>query len=142
MRVAVGSAADGVRGFVASHTEAELTLAAIPAGGPDRIAAYADIELLVLLGCSQEVDSFVRRTLGDLVRADQDARRLRHAISAYLRTGGNVDITSRLLTVHQNTVRYRIGQAEDILGYPIRKASPELTVALQHLASYHADGAL
>lgn len=142
IRVAVGSSPSGVDGFIASHTEAERTLSVIPADETARIERYSEVELVVLLGCSQEVDTFVVRTLGDLIRDDEHTQRLRETVAAYLDNGGNVDDASRRLTVHRNTIRYRIGQAEEILGHSISKVSPEITVALRHHLAYHSDGSL
>lgn len=140
LRVAIGSTGEGMGGFVSSHDESTLTLDAVPVVPTGSILAYDDVELLVLLGCSPPVDDFVRRTLGALIRDNDDSQRLRQTAVAFLECGGNVDAASRRLTVHRNTVRYRLGQVEEVLGRPISKVGPELTMALRHLASYHADG--
>jgi hypothetical protein len=141
-RVAVGSPAAGVAGFVSSHREALATLAILAPDGTAQVQAYAEAELVVLLGCSAEVDRFVVRTLGDLVRDDEHAHRLRETVAAYLLHGGNVDEASRRLMVHRNTVRYRVGQAEQLLGRSITRLNAEIAVALRHLAAHHADGSL
>lgn len=140
LRVAVGSTGEGVQGFISSHLSAQLTLDALPVTSKGGILAYDDAELIVLLGCSKQVDQFVERTLGALIEGDEDTVRVRQTVAAFLECGGNVDAASRQLTVHRNTVRYRLGQAEKALGSPIAKVAPELTVALRHRAAYHADG--
>ncbi|MDN5744374.1 MAG: helix-turn-helix domain-containing protein [Nocardioidaceae bacterium] len=141
-RVAVGSATPHVAGFISSHHEALRTLSLLRPDGTAQIQAYADAELLVLLGCSPEVDRFVVNTLQGLVRDDAHTQRLRETIAVYLYGGGNVDDAARRLTVHRNTIRYRIAQAEELLGQPIARLNAEVTVSLRHLDAHHRDGSL
>lgn len=138
LRVALGSTQGGPSGFVASHHHALLVLDAMPVTPTGSIESYGDVELLVLLGCSADVDDFVRRTLGPLILDDEDCTRLRQTVSAFLESGGSVDAASRLLMIHRNTVRYRLTQVEKALGKPIARVWPELTVALRHFAAFHA----
>lgn len=135
--VGVGSAAPGVAGFIASHREA---LGALRVASPEStrwLALYTDVELPVLLGCSPEVDRFVARQLGPLTGEDEGSQRIRETLSAYLDTGGSAEEAARLLVVHRNTVRYRLGQAEQMLGHPIARISPQLAVALRHHELFH-----
>ncbi|HVK29376.1 MAG TPA: helix-turn-helix domain-containing protein, partial [Nocardioides sp.] len=48
---------------------------------------------------------------------------------------------ARALVVHRNTIRYRLGQAEELLGRPIAKISAELAMALRHHELFHATAA-
>lgn len=139
--VAIGSAASGVPGFIQSHTEAAGALGVSSRSAGSRIVRYDDVELLVLLGCTPDVDRFVRRTLGDLAGDDEGSRRIRETVVAFLETGGNADEAARRLTVHRNTIRYRLGQAEEALQRPVTKISPELAIALRHHEAFHDDGA-
>ena len=140
--VGVGTPSHGVRGFADSHTEALGALQVIGTRDAARINVYADVELLVLLGCSPEVDRFVVRTLGGLTSDEETAQRIRETVDAYLSSGGSVDEASRRLMVHRNTIRYRLGQAEELLGRPVGKISTEVSLALRHLSAFHADGSL
>ncbi|WP_460787111.1 PucR family transcriptional regulator [Nocardioides maradonensis] len=140
--VGVGTPSHGVRGFADSHTEALGALQVIGTRDTARINVYADVELLVLLGCSPEVDRFVVRTLGGLTSDEESAQRIRETVDAYLSSGGSVDEASRQLMVHRNTIRYRLGQAEELLGRPVGKISTEVALALRHLSAFHADGSL
>ncbi|GAB4002986.1 PucR family transcriptional regulator [Nocardioides ultimimeridianus] len=140
--VGVGTPSHGVRGFADSHTEALGALQVIGTRSAAHINVYADVELLVLLGCSAGVDRFVARILGDLAGEEESAQRIRETLDAYLTSGGNVDESSRRLMVHRNTIRYRLGQAEELLGRPIGKISTEISLALRHLSAFHPDGSL
>lgn len=139
LRVAIGPTREGLSGFVRSHGEAVRTLdtvAPAPSGG---IVAYRDVELIVLLGCSEQVDDFVTRTLGGLSGDSDEAHRLRQTASAYLDSGGSVEGAGQQLTVHRNTVRYRLGRIEEVLGQPLERISSEVALSLRHLACYHAN---
>ena len=53
--------------------------------------------------------------------------------SAYLESGGSLEGTARLLFVHPNTVRYRIGKVADLTGYQLSdpRDANTIRVALQ-----------
>ncbi|WP_377325635.1 PucR family transcriptional regulator [Pimelobacter simplex] len=135
--VGVGSATTGIAGFAASHREAQGALRVTTPDTPDWLALYTDVELPVLLGCSPEVDRFVGRQLGPLVGEDESTQRIRETLTAYLDSGGSAEEAARALVVHRNTIRYRLGQAEEMLGHPIARISPQLAVALRHHDLFH-----
>ncbi|WGY02308.1 helix-turn-helix domain-containing protein [Nocardioides sp. QY071] len=135
--VGVGSATPNIAGFVASHREAQGTLRVTAPDSDDWLAVYADVELPVLLGCSPEVDRFTTRQLGPLAGEDEGVQRIRETLTAYLDSGGSAEEAARTLVVHRNTIRYRLGQAEEMLGRPITRISPQLSVALRHHALFH-----
>lgn len=135
--VGVGSATPGIAGFVASHREAQGALRVTTPDTSGWLALYTDVELPVLLGCSPEVDRFVARELGPLVGEDESTQRIRETLTAYLDSGGSAEEAARALVVHRNTIRYRLGQAEEMLGHPIARISPQLAVALRHHELFH-----
>lgn len=129
----VGTAGESLDGFVVSHEEAAAAhRLARRNGGGAALTSYDSVELLVLLGESAAVDRFVARQLGDLAGDDSGAQRLRETLEAYLDHGGSIDATAAALTVHPNTVRYRIGQAAEALGRPVGRYDGDLAVALRH----------
>ena len=128
IRVAVGVTAAGVDGFRNSHREAVAArdLADVIA---DPLVAYADVEVVSLLARDRvAMQSFVRRELGDLAADEDAAERLRETVLAYLDAG--MDGAAARLAIHRNTVRYRLRQAEDLLGRPVTERRRELELAL------------
>jgi hypothetical protein len=138
--IGVGSSVSGLDGFATSHEEARAAHTIAARSPEPALTRYRDVELVSLLDCNPRVDRFMHRVLRDLAGAEESAARLRETVATFLRHGGNVDETARELSVHRNTVRYRLGQAETLLGRPVGKLGPELGVALQHHDVHHADG--
>ncbi|HWJ10098.1 MAG TPA: helix-turn-helix domain-containing protein [Nocardioides sp.] len=136
--VGVGTSTLGTAGFVASHREALGALRVAAPGDTTWLTRYDEVELPVLLGCSPEVDRFMARQLGPLVGdADEAMARIRETLAAFLGSGGSAEEAARALVVHRNTIRYRLGQAEELLGRPIAKISPDLSLALRHHELFH-----
>ncbi|GAB7144125.1 PucR family transcriptional regulator [Mycobacterium riyadhense] len=133
VRVAVGEPARGIAGFRASHFEAleaqrVAALAARPVGSVTR---YHNVSLRAIATADiDQARAFVRRELGRLGSDDETTRRLAATLRTYLDENCSRGRTATRLHVHENTVAYRVRQAEEILGRSIDRRTLELRVAL------------
>jgi len=134
-RAAMGITADGSEGFRQSHREAvDAQRWAVATGSSERLASYADVELACLVGGDgPRVRGLIARELGALAKDGAGLERVRETLTAFLMFGGSVDRTASHLTVHKNTVRYRLAQAEELIGHPLTDRRTEIAVALHCL---------
>jgi purine catabolism regulator len=88
--------------------------------GPTAVVHFDDLgvfRLLSLIEDRGELDRFVAETLGDLAdRTSAEAATLRETLQVLLDTNLNVAETARELHFHYNTLRYRIGKIERLVG--------------------------
>ncbi|GIH76696.1 PucR family transcriptional regulator [Planobispora longispora] len=102
--------------------------------GPGAVAHFDQLgvyRLLSLVGDTDELHAFVRETLGRLA-SDDDAENadLRRTLQVLLETNLNVAETARRLHFHYNTLRYRIGKLERLLGNFTEDAHLRLNLTL------------
>lgn len=131
-RVTVGNCHPGVSGFRISHSEA---VAVVSVANPDAVVTrFSDGELACLVAGTLDAEArsaFVVRELGGLADAGEISQRLRDSLRAYLASGCDAVTTAEQLALHPNGVRYRIRQAEKLIGHPLNLRRGHLEVALE-----------
>lgn len=127
--VAVGDAGRGLDGFRDSHREAQLALR--HGRGEQGVVRYRDLGAASLLASdARRARRFVERELGALAAGDDATARVRATVRVYLQEGASQARTARRLGIHVNTVAYRLGRAEQLLGRPLADRRFDLEAAL------------
>jgi hypothetical protein len=122
IRFALGVAGSGLTGFRRTHEQALGAHAvALAAGGSAQpVTSFADVAPLALMSGSTElIRAWVIETLGTLADDDGHQAMLRDTLRVFLQENSSFVATAERLTLHKNTVRYRIGKAEESLGRPV-----------------------
>jgi GGDEF-like domain/PucR C-terminal helix-turn-helix domain len=137
--VGLGEPGSGIEGFRRTFQQAGDALRMAMLSDEDGVTRYRDVALLAVL-CADEVRAreLVRAVLGPLADGDEAAARVRDTVSAYLAAGESQVAAARLLFIHDKTVKYRLGQAEALLGYKIGDRRAELSAALMIHRAYEA----
>ena len=138
-RVGVGGLCERPGDFPRSYREARLALKILDAaGGDDRATCYEDLGVYQIL-CETEdpatVERFVRQWLGSLI--DYDSRKhaeLVPTLSQYLECGGSYDATAAALSVHRNTLKYRLQRIREISGHNLANPATNFNLHLATLA--------
>jgi len=100
--------------------------------GPDSATAFNDLGLYRLLYALQplpEMRAFRDDALARL-RAKDRTGVLLQTLAAYLATNGSPTDAADRLRLHRNTVLYRLGRIEDLLGVDLRNAEVRLSLHL------------
>lgn len=131
---AVGDPGQGLEGFVQSHRQAGdgRLVAGVFSKPPGTVVCYSDIALNALLTRDLSMArQYAKRELGELSSNSERSRRLRSTLIAFFEEGMSWGRTAERLSIHQNTVIYRVNQAKDLLGRPLTERRLELEVALR-----------
>ena len=132
-RLALGEPARGIAGLRTSHSQAlqarrVATLAGRP---PGTVTRYRRVALSAMATVDMEqARAFVGRELVGLVGSDDVSARLVATLRIFLDEGASHSRASQRLGIHENTVRYRVKQAEELLGRSVEERTLELRVAL------------
>jgi DNA-binding PucR family transcriptional regulator len=131
--VAVGEPAEGIEGFRRSHQQATSARAVALAAGDQRIPVTPFVDVAPIAMLCSDLDSaraWVRETLGDLAVDSPRNQGLRETTLVFLRTGGSYTATAEQLFLHRNTAQYRVRQAEEVRGRPLREGRLDVELAL------------
>lgn len=133
--IALGGIHDGVEGFRLSHEEAlRVQRIVLLGGGPtSQVVSHDEPGTALATLLSSDVETtrrFVRRVLGELAADTESAERHRHTLRTFLRCDRSYTATAEAMTMHKNSIRYRIATAERMLGRELRQDRLEVEVAL------------
>jgi len=137
IRFALGTVGSGVAGFRRTHQQALGAQAVALAAGPSGpfLTSFSDVAPLALMSGSIDlVRAWVLETLRSLADDDDHSASLRDTVWVFLQEGGSFKATAERLTVHKNTVQYRVRKAEESLGRPVDADHLQIELAL--LASH------
>jgi DNA-binding PucR family transcriptional regulator len=142
IHVAFGDAAKGTTGFRLTHQQALAAQAVmlVPRSPARRAVTFAEVAPVAMMLTSRElVRAWVFSTLAGLATDDDYHARLRDTLLVFLQSGGSYKATAQRLTLHKNTVQYRIRKAQESLGRPVggNRQNVELALLASHwLGSY------
>ncbi len=132
--VGVSRVCTGAAGLAAGYEQART---AVRVGrqvhGPSACTHFDDLgvyRLLSLVPDERELQAFAEETLGELAGSGEQAADLRRTLEVLLETSINVAETSRRLHFHYNTLRYRIGKLERMVGPFTTEPTLRLDLAL------------
>jgi hypothetical protein len=131
---AFGDAARDTAGFRLTHQQAIAAQAvALAAGSPmPRSVAFGEVApVAMMLSAADLLRAWVLATLAGLATDDEHHARLRGTLLVFLQTGGSYKTTAQRLTLHKNTVQYRIHKAEESLGRPVGENQHDVELALR-----------
>lgn len=135
-RIALGLPASGVAGFKRSHEQAQAARAVALASG-DRTppaVSFGDRAVAIVSVLAKDIDStriWVSEVLGRLAHDDENAAVLRETLRVFLMNGENYGKTAEQLTLHRNTVKYRLGKVFEDGHAPDAHDRLDVALALQ-----------
>ncbi|MCW2614877.1 MAG: hypothetical protein JWN08_1871 [Frankiales bacterium] len=132
-QLAVGNPGPGVAGFRSSHRQAvQARAVALAAAGTRRVTTFAEAGPVALL-CSDlaATRSWVADTLGALATDDEGSDRLRRTLQIFLGAGGSYTAAAETLSMHRNSVQYRVQKAEQLRGRALREDRLDVELALR-----------
>lgn len=134
VRAAIGRAVESPSRLVDSRGDARLALdfldrTGAPAG---RVLRFEGFELIdVLLSAADPIELRARVDL--ILDPFRDHPQLLETLAAYLAADQNVNTAAEALHIHPNSLRYRLGRVEELLGRSLRSPATvaDLYVALR-----------
>lgn len=133
--LALGRPASGVEGFRRTHREAlQAQRVATVGDDPHRsVTSFDEPGLKVAALLTHDLDTtrtWVRETLGNLARDDEQHERLRHTLLLFFQHDSSYTSTAEAMLMHKNSVKYRIASAGKALGRPIGSDRQAVELAL------------
>jgi DNA-binding PucR family transcriptional regulator len=92
-------------------------------GGPEQVTMFSELGVYQLLATSRDVsavEDFVQQWLGRLTDYDTvHGTQLVLTLSEFLDHGGSYNASATALSVHRNTLKYRLRRIKDVSGYDL-----------------------
>lgn len=98
-------------------------------------ASLGVYRLLFQLDGHEELAQFYQETLGPLLNADARDTSFIETLEGFFRCNGNLSETARAMHLHRNSLLYRLGRIEEILGRSLE--DPEFRLSLQVALKIH-----
>lgn len=138
VRVAFGDPGYGLDGFRRTHRQALRVHVLATAAGRTaaRAMRFRDVGAAALMTSDLAATRlWVEDTLGPLAVDDEAHERMRETLRVFLAAGGSYTAAAARLTMHKNSVQYRVRKAEELLGRPVSdgRLDTELALNLCHL---------
>jgi purine catabolism regulator len=118
--VGASRVADGVAGLPEAYGQARRALeVGRRMHGPGSTTWFDQLglhRLIAMVPDTAELEAFARDVLGELAADTEEAVTLRHTLQVLLDTNFNVAEAARTQFFHYNTMRYRVGKLERLLG--------------------------
>lgn len=134
VRLVLGDPGEGVEGFRRSHRQAARVHGLSTAAGEpcERALTFRDVGAIALMTADlPAARSWVADTLGTLATHDEQHERLRETLLVFLATGGSYTAAAAKLTMHKNSVQYRVRKAEETLGRAVTDNRLDVELALR-----------
>jgi hypothetical protein len=132
-RIAFGDVGPGLAGFrtsAAAARDAARVQALLAENAPPVIWAQDVLIEILALGTPDAARALVRTMLGTVLNRELLTSRVRETLEAWLTSGSYVGAAATL-GVHEQTVRQRLHQLEDVLGHSLHERRTDLHVALR-----------
>jgi DNA-binding PucR family transcriptional regulator len=144
--VAIGSPAVGMNGFRRSHAQAVAIRSVVLARTRADRTVVADSDpglaaAALVCGSIEDVRTWVAEVLGRLAADTDSDARLRETFRVFLNAGASYTLAAEQLTLHFNTVKYRVGRALARRGRPITEDRFDVELALL-LCHWYGDALL
>lgn len=133
--LAFGRPAAGIRGFRESHQQALRAQRVALVAGPraPSVISYTDPGVraaAMMCGDLDEARLMVRTTLGRLAIDSPHHERLRHTLLQFISASCSYTAAAEALTMHKNSVKYRVAKAQEERGRPIDEDRLDVELAL------------
>ena len=133
VRLAIGSAGQGIEGFRRAHLDALTTQRVLGRlQSRTRVVSFDRIRLVSLMTRDPKANQrFVAHTLGQLTSASPQLRR---TLLTFLACGSNATLAAQRLHTHRNTLLRRLARAEELLPRPLEDNRIHVAAALEALS--------